>query len=118
MNRCIISGEGGGGGSSGAGFLGIQWIDDNCWKDVLAEQESNADLKARLKCGESKFRGSVAGHEVPGLFKKRERTIWCIDYTKEIYLAEIEFEKQQAEWAHKQAVELLTARERIVNSGN
>ena len=101
-NNCVISADGGGGGDTGAGFLGIQWIDDNCWKNQLAEQERNADLKARLKCGGSKYRKSVAWEY--GMGKKRHA--YCVNYTKEIYLAEIAGERALVEQAKAEAAEI------------
>lgn len=103
-NPCITSTDAGGGGKSGAGFLGIQLIDDNCWKNTLAEQERNAELKALLKCGAKKYRRSVAYAQ-----PRDKQQGYCVGYVKAIYVAEIALELEAMEKSHKRALEIIAA---------
>lgn len=90
MNTCGLSADGGIGDDGTAGFLGFQWIDHNCFMTMLAEQEANAELKARLNCEAKRFRNAVA-YDQPA----KERQAYCVAFAKEIYLAEIAEQRQE-----------------------
>jgi hypothetical protein len=91
---CFSGAQGGGGGDGGAGFLGFHWLDHNCWMSQLASAESDAEVRALLKCHSKKFRNAIAFNH-PG----KERQQWCVNYMTSKHMAEIEALKQQVEVA-------------------
>ena len=91
---CFGGAQGGGGGGSGGGFLGLHFLNNDCWTSALAEAEANVDIRARLKCGGKKFREAVAFDQ-----PSRERQHWCVNYVSDIYTREIAHVKDQVEEA-------------------
>jgi hypothetical protein len=111
-NPCITSADAGGGGKSAAAFLGIQILDDNCWKNTLAEQERNAVLKALLKCGAKKYRRSVAYAQ-----PRNKQQGYCVSFVREIYLAEIALELDAMATSHKRALEIIAKQSGVSPEG-
>ena len=103
-NKCGLSADGGFGDNGTAGFLGWQWIDHNCWMNALAEEESNAEMKALLNCESKRFRNAVA-YDQP----KKERQAYCVGFAKEIYLAEIANARDELIEAMRHELELKRA---------
>ena len=87
-----------------AGFLGWQWIDHNCWMNALAEQEANAEVKARLNCESRRFRNGIA-YDQP----KKDRQTYCVGFMKEVYLAEIAEQREELIRAMEHELELKKA---------
>ena len=86
--KCFGTVDGGGGDGGGAGFLGFNYLNKNCWYAALAAEERNVEVRARLKCGSKAFRNAIA-YDLP----KRERQAACIDYMADKYLDELAFDK-------------------------
>jgi hypothetical protein len=92
---CFGGAQGGGGSGSGGGFLGLHFLNNDCWTSALAEAEANADVRARLKCGGKKFRSAIA-------FDQRDdKQVYCVHYMVEVYTREIEHVKEQVKDAVK-----------------
>ncbi len=90
---CFGGAQGGGGSGSGGGFLGLHFLNNDCWTSALAEAEASVDVRARLKCGGKKFRNAIA-------FDQRDdRQGYCVHYMVEVYSREIEHVKEQVEAA-------------------
>ncbi len=90
---CFGGAQGGGGSGSGGGFLGLHFLNNDCWTSALAEAEASVDVRARLKCGGKKFRNAIA-------FDQRDdRQGYCVHYMVEVYSREIEHVKGQVEEA-------------------
>ncbi len=86
---CFGGAQGGGGSGSGGGFLGLHFLNNDCWTSALAEAEASVDVRARLKCGGKKFRNAIA-------FDQRDdRQAYCVHYMAEVYTREIEHVKDQ-----------------------
>lgn len=87
---CFGGAQGGGTGGSSGGFLGLHFLNNDCWTSALAEAEANVDVRARLKCGGKKFRDAIAFDQ-----PRRERQRYCVDYIAEIYRREIAHVEEQ-----------------------
>lgn len=86
---CFGGAQGGGGSGSGGGFLGLHFLNNDCWTSALAEAEANVDVRARLKCGGKKFRNAIA-------FDQRDnKQGYCVTYMVDVYSREIEHVKEQ-----------------------
>ena len=86
ISGCIVGGSVGGGSGSAGGLL--QWgkLNLDCFLTQMGDSERHVDMRARLKCGSSRFRDAVA-YEYP----KKERQAECIEYTTSIWKAEIDY---------------------------
>ena len=80
----------GGGEDNTAGFLGISWLNNDCWMDKIAARTQDAEHNAELKCHSKKFRNAL-GWDVP----RRDRRKHCIDEVTQSNLELIEFQKTQ-----------------------
>ena len=90
---CFGGVQGGGGSGSGGGFLGLHFLNNDCWTSALAEAEANVDVRARLKCGGKKFRNAIA-------FDQRDdRQGYCVHYMVDVYSREIEHVREQVDEA-------------------
>lgn len=92
--RCFGTIDGGGGNTSGAGFLGFNYLNKDCWYAALADAEQNVEVRARLKCGGKKFRNAIA-YDQP----RKERQPYCIAFMSSTYMDQLTFERQQIEEA-------------------
>lgn len=86
--KCFSTADGGGGNGNGAGFLGIQYLNSDCWYSALAQEERNVEVRALLKCGSKKFRNAIAYTE-----KRNVRQSYCVNYMTDIYVREVEVAK-------------------------
>lgn len=84
----------GGGNDGGAGFLGFNWLNKDCWYAALAAEEQSVEVRARLKCGSRAFRNAIAYH-VP----RRDRQQTCISYMVNTYVEQLTYEREQMEAA-------------------
>lgn len=88
--KCFGTVDGGGGSDGGAGFLGINYLNKNCWYAALAGEETNVEAKARLKCGSKHVRNAIA-YDSP----KKQRQRDCITFYRDTYIAQLTFERKQ-----------------------
>lgn len=88
--KCFGTVDGGGGSDGGAGFLGINYLNKNCWYAALAGEEQNVEVKARLKCGSKHFRNAIA-YDYP----RKERQARCIRFMVDTYIEQLAFERAQ-----------------------
>lgn len=92
--RCFGTVDGGGGSEGGAGFLGINYLNKNCWYAALADAEQGVEVIARLKCGSKMFRAAIA-YDSPR--KKRQQD--CVAFMINTYVEQLAFEHAQFEKA-------------------
>ncbi len=90
--RCFGTVDGGGGSEGGAGFLGINYLNKNCWYAALADAEQGVEVIARLKCGSKMFRAAIA-YDSPR--KKRQQD--CVAFMINTYVEQLAFEHAQFE---------------------
>lgn len=90
---CLGGAQAGGAGTSGGGFFGMHFINENCWTSALAEAEANIDVRARLKCHGNVFRDAIAFEET----ENKQR--YCVDYMVGKYKAELEAARAAVEAA-------------------
>jgi len=86
---CFGGAQGGASGSGSGGFLGFHILNKDCWLDALAEAETNVDMRARLKCGASKFRDAIAFDQ-----PRKGKQKYCIDYVTKAWRHEIEIQRE------------------------
>lgn len=91
---CFGGWNAGGGADNKAGFLGLSWLNNDCWMDHVASLERDAMINARLKCGAKRYRKAIAFDQ-----PRRERQQYCVDTVYAANLALIDHEKQQIETA-------------------
>lgn len=92
--KCFGTVDGGGGDSGGAGFLGFNYLNKNCWYAALAGEEQSVEVKARLKCGSKHFRNAIS-YDKP----RKERQTACIGYMVRTYIEQLKFDREQLEAA-------------------
>jgi hypothetical protein len=85
--ECFGAAQGGGGGSNGGGFLGINFLNKDCWYAKTAEFEESVEVRARLKCGSKAFRNAIA-YDTP----RRERQQACIGFMVQKMVEQLEYE--------------------------
>ncbi len=90
--ECFGAAQGGGGNGTGGGFLGINFLNKDCWYAKTAEFEESVEVRARLKCGSKAFRNAIA-YEKP----KRERQQACIGFMVRSMVEQLEFENAKAQ---------------------
>lgn len=90
--ECFGAAQGGGGGSNGGGFLGINFLNKDCWYAKTAEFEESVEVRARLKCGSKAFRNAIA-YDRP----KRERQQACIGFMVQKMVEQLEYENSRAQ---------------------
>lgn len=88
--KCFGTIDGGGGSDGGAGFLGINYLNKNCWYAALAGEETNVEAKARLKCGSKHIRNAIA-YASPRKHRQRD----CVTFYRDTYIAQLTFERKQ-----------------------
>ncbi len=88
--KCFGTIDGGAGSDGGAGFLGINYLNKNCWYAALAADEQSVEVKARLKCGSKIFRNAIS-YASPR--NKRQRD--CISFMAKTYIDQLTFERKQ-----------------------
>ena len=88
--KCFGTIDGGGGSDGGAGFLGINYLNKNCWYAALAAEEQSVEVKARLKCSSKMFRNAISYASPRG-----ERQRDCIDFMAKTYIDQLMFERKQ-----------------------
>lgn len=84
---CFTGGQGG----DGSTFLGLHFLNTSCWLNTLAESETHLDIRARLKCGDRKYRNAIA-YDSKGIDRREA----CIAFVSERWLKEIQNEKEIA----------------------
>lgn len=92
--KCFGTIDGGGGSDGGAGFLGINYLNKNCWYAALAGEETNVEAKALLKCGSKHIRNAIA-YASPRKHRQRD----CVKFYRDTYIAQLTFERSQLDAA-------------------
>lgn len=90
--ECFGSAQGGGGGGSGGGFLGINFLNKDCWYAKTAEFEESVEVRARLKCGSKAFRNAISYME-----KRKKRQAHCIGFMVRSMIEQLEYENAKAQ---------------------
>ena len=82
---CFSGFQGGDQNGNSSKFLGFHILNNDCWMNVLAQQEGDIELNARLKCGSRKYRNAVSFEKrtfrIPLLveFGKRSKQADCVE---------------------------------------
>lgn len=91
LQDCMGGVQGAGKAKDLGGLFGMNYINDSCWLQKLSESETNVDIKARLKCGDSKYRNAIAWQK-----PRKERREACIKYVSAIWILEIQKQREAA----------------------
>ena len=97
LEGCLGGGQAGASGGGFGLFFGRNKMNAECWLEGLAAAETNLDMRARLKCGDSVFRKAVAYDTKTFLgFGKRKQVTACIEYVTPIWKEKIDNELSEA----------------------
>lgn len=69
----------------GAGIFGTHRLDKNCWANVMAAEQRDAETKALLDCSGPRFRDAIAFDQQGG---KKARQRYCVSHMTEVYRSE------------------------------
>jgi len=90
--KCFGAVNGGGGDSGGGGFLGLNFLNKDCWYSALAAEEKSVEVRARLKCGSKAFRNAIAYTE-----PRKTRQQYCVAYMSKKFVEQIKFEQAEVQ---------------------